>query len=210
MSTKRILVSAMTAVMSLGLAACQGNLFSRMADEGLGSEAVRILSSPAEVGTAFLVDVIVGATGTFSAMWAEFDNLPPGTSFGVTVTEADVEAGINQALVTSGYSDSVHIQNVALGDGQVSLSFTLMLPPFNTDIPAKATLEPSIDDEGNLVINVVSAEFSQVQAPAESLAILNQAISEAMADVQASAQADLRLTEIVVANGEVIVSGYVE
>ena len=209
---KHVLRSAVTIIASLSLAACQGSLISRFAEEAFGPDAVEVLPSPAEAATTFLVDAIAETDGSFTVMEmdAGLESLPPGTPFSVTATEAEIESTLEQALETSGYGEGIRIEDVTLGEGQIEASFTLELPPFDTAIPGSAVAIASIDAEGNPVVSIVSAEFSYLKAPGESLGVLNQALSEAMANAQGSSGIDVSLTGLTIGDGTVIVSGYTE
>jgi len=207
---KHVLSSAITITATLALAACQGSLVSRVAEESFGPDAVAVLSSPAEAATTFLVDAIAETNGSFTVIDSELDSLPPGTPFSVTATEAEIKSMLEQALGASGYGEGILIEDVRLDEGQIEASFTLELPPFDTAIPGSAVVVASIDGEGNPVVSIASAEFSHLKAPAESLGTLNQALSEAIADAQDNSGMDVRLTGLLIDDGTVVVSGYTE
>jgi hypothetical protein len=154
------------------------------------------------------------------ASWSQAYQLPPGVPFAVTITEAQVEAMIAEAMAKSGYGSRVSNIDVTLNNGQIGVNFTLTISqkigPRTVDVSGTATVifNAAIDAGGKLVLTVASATVSaasgqSISIPPEMLTVLNVAVSEAMTGASGSAQAEATLTELTISGGTMIVKGYV-
>jgi hypothetical protein len=153
----------------------------------------------------------------FEQAWRQAYELPPGVPFSVTMTEAQIEARIAQAMAASGYN--VSEVDVSLDNGQIGVTFGVSMTVGATGRSVNAQAElvfaVSVDGNGDIVVNVVSAKASaavgSVDIPPEMLTALNAAINQAIsgADVAAQSGVDVTFTGVVIDNGAITVSGYV-
>lgn len=153
-------------------------------------------------------------------VWSQAYQLPAGVPFTVTITEAQVEAMIAEAMAKSGYGSNVSSIDVTLNNGQIGVAFTLTLSqkvgPKTVSGSGTATVvfNAAIDANGKLALTVASATVSvasgpQISIPPEMLAVLNVALSEAITGASGSAEAEVTLTEIAISGGTMTVKGYV-
>jgi hypothetical protein len=156
--------------------------------------------------------VNIEATGETSLeeAWRQAYELPPGVPFSVTATEAQVEAQILAAMAASGYGGNISDFNVTLDNGQIGVSFTYnMTQPVSRSVPASAVFAASIDSNGDLVLTTVSASAGQLTLPPEMVAVLNEAVTQALVGARSNMEADVTLTGLFIDDGSMAVTGYV-
>ena len=173
---------------------------------------------PAPPPEPVVIEVSEGTVEALNEAWLQVYQLPEGVPFSVTMTEAEIEARIAQALAVGGYG-YVSDVDVMLDNGQIGVTFTLSTTVGATGRTVRATASVvfavAVDGNGDVVVTVVRAEVSaavgSVSIPPEVLTALNQAISAAITGAEASAQTgvDVTFTEIVISGGTITVSGYV-
>jgi hypothetical protein len=152
--------------------------------------------------------------------WSQAYQLPAGVPFAVTITEAQVEAMIAEAMAKSGYGSNVSSIDVTLNNGQIGVAYAVTLSqkvgPKTVNASGTVTVifNVAIDTNGKLALTVASATVSmasgpQISIPPEMLTALNMAVSEAITGASGSAEAEVTLTELVISGGTMTVKGYV-
>ncbi len=170
--------------------------------------------APAEPVVIEVPDITAEA---FEEAWSQAYELPPGVPFSVTMTEAQIEARIAQAMAASGYN--VSEVDVSLDNGQIGVTFgvsmTVEATGRSVNAQAELVFAVSVDGNGDIVVSVVSAEVSaavgSIDVPPEMLTALNAAINQAIsgADVAAQSGVDVTFTGVEIDDGAITVSGYV-
>jgi predicted small lipoprotein YifL len=152
--------------------------------------------------------------------WSQAYALPAGVPFAVTLTEAQVEALIAEAMAKSSYGSKVSSIDVTLNNGQIGVAFTTTISqkvgPRTVDVSGTATVifNASIDANGKLVLGVASATLTattgqQISIPPEMLTVLNTTVSQALTGASSSAESEVTLTELTISGGTMTIKGYV-
>jgi hypothetical protein len=151
-------------------------------------------------------------------LWDMVYDLPPGIPFSITITEAQIEDKVNQAIAMSGYGEAISGSDVTFSNGQIGLTFALSTTIEATGRRVNATATVVFNvwvDGGEVMVSVASAEASgaigSASIPPEMLTVLNEAVAAALngTDYAAEAGADVTFTEIVISGGSMTLTGYV-
>jgi glucose/arabinose dehydrogenase len=151
-------------------------------------------------------------------LWDMVYDLPPGVPFSVTITEAQIEDKVNQAIAMSGYGEAISGSDVTFSNGQIGLTFALSTTIEATGRRVNATARVVFNvwvEGGEVMVSVASAEASgaigSTSIPPEMLTVLNEAVAAALngTDYAAEAGADVTFTEIVISGGSMTLTGYV-
>lgn len=157
------------------------------------------------------------SSGAVDEAWQRVYDLPPGYPFSMTLTEAQIEARINEAIALSGYGENIEDIDVSLQNGQIGVYFAMGMTVGTREVKGSASVvfSVTVDSNGDLDVAVASAEVStavgSASVPPEMLAVFNQALEEAITGeaVAAQAGADVTFTEVVISGGAITISGYV-
>ncbi len=167
----------------------------------------------APVGEPVMLEAKDGTADSLQQAWDSAFALESGVPFTITTTETEVEALIAARMAEAGTGEAISEMNVTFADGQITLSFTLTLEinDQETQVESQIVFVPSIDAEGNLALEVVSAQAGQLELPEETLTLMSSAMAQGLtgAREQVDAEAELTLTEVIAADGQLTVSGYV-
>lgn len=134
-----------------------------------------------------------------------------GVPFTAAVSEEQLKSRLDKKLEDAGFDNNVSELEVTLANELITLDFVLSidLGIATPSTPGTVVFDPEIDGDGNLVLNLVSANFGQVNVPDEILGILNQTIVEAIIEnARDNASTEVQFTELSIADGEIVVSGY--
>jgi hypothetical protein len=174
-----------------------------------GGEAAEMATQVAptfEAVAGFIADGLSDADLELASAWQEVYSLPEGMPFAVTATEEQVTAAILASMEASGYGESISNLWVTLDDGQIRLDFDVTLGV--TTVHATVVFEASVVD-GELMLNVVSAEVAGRSLPTAMLDAFNQSISQAVIGASSSTEAEVTLTGLEINDGVMTVSGVV-
>jgi glucose/arabinose dehydrogenase len=159
-----------------------------------------------------------GSAAALDELWDMVYDLPPGVPFSVTITEAQIEDKVNQAIAMSGYGEAISGSDVTFSNGQIGLTFALSTTIEATGRRVNATARVVFNvwvEGGEVMVSVASAEASgaigSASIPPEMLTVLNEAVAAALngTDYAAEAGADVTFTEIVISGGSMTLTGYV-
>jgi len=175
-------------------------------------------AATAEVSAPVAIEQSQSDPESIAALWEQAYQLPPGVPFSVTITEAQIESRIEQALALNGYTDYLRDVSVSLQNGQVivTFSFEVTVGAVTRTPSATAAFAVALDANGEIVVTLVSASaqtaVGTVQIPPEYLSVLNTALTEALvaySDYAGSSEYTVVLTGLTIANGSMTVTGYV-
>lgn len=144
--------------------------------------------------------------------YAEARTLEPEQSFEVTFTDAQLEAAVNARLADSGASEVIQDLSITFVPDEIDAAFTATLGDTGISVDVTMSMAVSVDDNGDVQVEVLSAEAGQAQVPPEALDALNEALSNALVGAAAadvSDEVDLTITDIVIGEGTATVSGTV-
>jgi len=144
--------------------------------------------------------------------YAEARALEPEQSFEVTFTDAQLEAAVNARLADSGASEVIQDLSITFVPDEIDAAFTATLGDTGISVDVTMSMAVSVDDNGDVQVEVLSAEAGQAQFPPEALDALNEALSNALVGAAAadvSDEVDLTITDIVIGEGTATVSGTV-
>jgi hypothetical protein len=175
----------------------------------------RATTAPTEEATEEAPEVVAldATAGTGEALdqaWGEAFALPPETPFTITISQEELTAALANRLAGV---EAVKSVEATLADGQITLDLALKIE--GRDVIAKAVFSVAVDEEGQAVVEVVSAEVTGAQGgvsiniPDEVLSTVNDTLAQALIGAGAQNQVDVTFTEITIANGTMILSGYV-
>jgi hypothetical protein len=184
--------------------------------EANGATAAPTIQTTAETTTevsseAFEVDTRGGGQAAVEEAWAQIDALDQGMPFKLTISEAELEAMITAQMEAQGLGEQLSEFNISLDNQQVGVTFTLTPEQGPRDsVSASVVFNASIDENGDLKLEVASAAAGRAEIPPEALAGLSDALAEAMTGASANADADVTLTELVIDDGLMTIKGYVK
>ncbi|MBN1428691.1 MAG: hypothetical protein JXB07_09910 [Anaerolineae bacterium] len=175
---------------------------------------------PAAASTEIVIHPASDSAAALVQTWGQAYELPPGVPFAITITEAQVEAMIAEAMAKSGYGSKVSSIDVTLNNGQFGVTFAATVSqkvgPRTVDVSGTATVifNASIDSNGKLVLTIADATIStssgqQISIPPEMLNVLNASVSQSLTGASNSAESEVTLTELTISGGTMIVKGYV-
>ncbi len=182
-----------------------------------GTEATTA-PAPLPGTTPVFIEATGGTADSLTQAWQQAYTLPPGMPFSLTATEAELEARIAQAMTASGYGQNVSDYDVSLNNGQIGLSFALTIQALGgggTNGTMMMIFTVTVDGNGDLAVNMVSAEFTAgtgvLIIPPEILLAFNTAVNMAVsgADVAAQYNVNVTFTAVVISGGRITISGYV-
>jgi len=157
------------------------------------------------------LDATAGTGEALDQAWQEAFGLSPEVPFTITISQEELTAALTNRLETA---EAVKSVMVTLADGQITLDLTLTVE--NSDIDAKVVFSVTVDEEGQAVAEVVSAEIAagaqggvNITLPDEVLSAVNDALAQALTGAGAQNQVDVTFTEITVTDGIMTLSGYV-
>ncbi len=160
--------------------------------------------------TPVVIDARGGGAESLAGAWEQAYDLPAGVPFRITVSEDEVEAMISQRMAESGYGGAISEIKVRLDDGQIRVRFTLTITqPRTISVEGEVVFTAEIDGDGNLALTVTSAEFGRISLPPEMLDALSAALAAAITGAASSAEAEVTLTELIIDDGLMTVSGTV-
>ncbi len=107
-----------------------------------------------------------------------------------------------------GYEWPLKNVQAGLNNGKITL-YGVIAQPNVPETPAQVIFTPSIDANGELVVNVETGQVGVIGVPADILKNVNQAIRDALASQLGQIKGHYRLTALSVANGSLTVSGQV-
>lgn len=156
-------------------------------------------------------DIRGGGADAIDAAWAEVARLDAGVPFRITMTEGDLESRLTAAMAERGFGSSIGDLDIAFQDQQIGVSFNLTLTePVSASVPATVLFDASIDSNGDLKLEAVSAEAGQASIPQEMLAAFSEALTQAMLGASTTAEADVTLTGLFIDFGEMAIRGTVK
>lgn len=165
------------------------------------------------VAQAAPVEIDARGSGEVSldAAWAQAVEMPPGVPFRITISEAEIEDKILSSMTSSGYGANISSLDVTLQNGQIGLSFIFTVPDrTSAQVQASVVFNASIDANGDLVLTVASAEAGRFSIPPEMLTAFSDALAEAMTGAASSAETEVTLTSLVIADGLMTIEGYAQ
>ncbi|MEJ2147991.1 MAG: hypothetical protein P8Z40_00775 [Chloroflexota bacterium] len=173
---------------------------------------------PAEVPETVHFEASENNAAALDELWDMVYDLPPGVPFSVTITEAQIEDAVDQAIAMSGYGEAISGSDVTFSNGQIGLTFALSTTIEATGRTVNASARVVFNvwvEGGEVMVSVASAEASgaigSASIPPEMLTVLNEAVAAALngTDYAAEAGADVTFTEIVISGGSMTLTGYV-
>jgi glucose/arabinose dehydrogenase len=174
--------------------------------------------SPVDYSETVYFEASENNAAALDELWNMVYDLPPGVPFSVTITEAQIEDKVNQAIAMSGYGEAISGSDVTFSNGQIGLTFALSTTIEATGRRVNATARVVFNvwvEGGEVMVSVASAEASgaigSTSIPPEMLTVLNEAVAAALngTDYAAEAGADVTFTEIVISGGSMTLTGYV-
>jgi hypothetical protein len=176
-------------------------------------EATAEPTEEASSGEAVPFEASGDAADAIQQAYAQARALEPDQSFEVTFTDAQLEAAVNARLAESGASELIQDLSIAFIPDEIDVAFSVMLGETGILIDVTMALSVSVDDGGEVQVEVLSAEAGQAEIPPEILDTLNEALANALvgaSGVDAADEVDLTITDIVIGEGIATVSGTVE
>ena len=113
-----------------------------------------------------------------------------------------------RSLGLAGWGGRVSDVHVGMGLGQIRIDFTLEAGLAR--IPASVTFQPTLDSQGQLLMNVVSANFGGQQAPPGLVDALGEAVAWALTGSRTEQNRKVTLTTIIIDSGTLTISGYLK
>lgn len=149
------------------------------------------------------------ALQSFTDKWRDLNMSTPTGPFIVTFTEAEVAAalveGLDQAEANGADIPEIEDIQVQLRNGVVSITGVVRLEPINVN--AQVIAAPSIDPNGFVDLSITEASFGVLDLDQADLNEVEQAAERVINEPAQSSPFDITLTSIVVANGEISLSG---
>jgi hypothetical protein len=167
--------------------------------------------------------VVIEASGdsaeAIDQAWQQAYELPAGVPFSVTISSAQIQAKVNQAMALSPYGGSNFTNlNVVLDNGQVGMTFGFTLGATGRSLNGSAFFNVTVNSQGEIVVTVASAEVTgstigSFSIPPEMLTALNEALTLAFAGTSVQEQAGVPgqvvFTSVVIDDGYATITGYV-
>lgn len=184
-------------------------------EEVTGEPAEEATPEPTEepsAGEAMTFEASGDAAEAIQEAYAQARALEPDQSFAVTFTDAQLEAAVNARLAESGASELIQDLSITFVPDQIDVAFSLKLGETGVSIDVTMAMSVSVDDSGEVQVEVLSAEAGQAEIPPEALDTLNEALSNALigaSGADAADEVDLTITGIVIGEGIATVSGTV-
>ncbi len=149
------------------------------------------------------------ALKSFNDKWEDLSQTTPNGPFSVTFTEAELTSavveGMRQHEADSGEPVPVQNPQMILRDGVISIYMTLQADIARVN--GLVVMQPVIAQNGLVALMVTQAEFGPVDVdPSQLDALVVEAERTINAPIQAS-PADVTLSEIVIADGQMTVNG---
>lgn len=160
-------------------------------------------------------EALDGTAESLEEAWANAYAMEAGAPFTVTTSEAEAAALINAYLAVSDMADTFRDVTVTFEGGQITLNFTLMLRSGDqeTPTPTSVVFAPSVDADGNLVVEVVSVEAEGLPSLSEGiLTVASATLTAAISGQQQQNEAGVQVTftAITVEDGMLSISGFVK
>jgi len=148
------------------------------------------------------------ALASFKDKWRSLNLSTPNGPFSVSFTEAELTSAMDQAIEQrSAQGDDVPITDprVVLKDGKIYLYTQLQMDV--TQAGGLIMAVPAINENGLVELTIESAEFGPVDIDPTNLQTLADEIEKAINEPLLASPFNIQLTQIVVANGEMTISG---
>jgi hypothetical protein len=177
------------------------------------SDGAAGVETTAEAGIdleALEVDARGGGAAAIDAAWEQIGGLEAGAPFKLTLSEADMEAKIAAEMEAQGFGANMTDFDVTLDNQQIGVSFNFTAEGAPVSVPASILFNASIDANGDLQLEATEAQAGPVALPPEALTGLSEALAQVMVGARSNGEADVTLTNLVIAGGEMTIEGTVK
>jgi hypothetical protein len=159
---------------------------------------------------ALEVDARGGGAAAIDAAWEQIGVLEAGAPFTLTISEAEMEEKITAQMEAQGFGANMTDFNVTLDNQQIGVSFNFTAAGTPVSVPASVLFDASIDANGDLQLVATEAQAGPVSLPPEILTGLSEALAQIMLGARSNGEADVTLTNLVIAGGEMTIEGTVK
>jgi hypothetical protein len=190
------------------LEATHGPTIAAAAATAASGAGTAVAQAGPSIATAAVVVWDIASIGDASLQnaWDGTYGLQAGVPFTVSANEEQVRSLIERSLGLAGWGGRVSDVQVGMGLGQIRIDFTL--DAGLARIPASVTFQPTLDPQGHLLMNLVSANFGGQQAPPGLVDALGEAVAWALTGSRTEQDRHVTLTTISIDSGMMTVSGY--
>lgn len=172
------------------------------------AEDAEATEEAAETGNGDEVVLEITDAASFTSVWEEAYGLEPGTVFTVVMTEAALEAYLDEQVGGGDADDAFMDFDVTL-DETALVAFSLTIPGIDVTTDASATFDIFVTEGGQLMVETLSATAGDQEIPADLLGLLNTSFSQAITG-DYDYTGNVSFTDVTVADGEVRASGVTE
>ena len=149
------------------------------------------------------------ALESFNDKWRAINLATPDGPFSVTFTEAEltsaVRAALAQAEADSGQPLPVENVQVSLQNGEIAVFGQVKVSPLNVN--GQISVTPYVDSAGTVQLAVNQAEFGMFKVDQATLDGVLTSVEESINTPILASPESIRVTDVVVSNGELTVNG---
>jgi hypothetical protein len=151
------------------------------------------------------------ALESFNDKWLALNQATPDGPFVLTFTEAELTSAVVEALgeaeLDSGLPLPVQDVQIVLEDDTVYAYGTALLEPLEVD--GVIEVVPEIGADGLVDVTIQSVEFGPLEVDPSLVDEITSTVEASINEPIQASQLDITLTNIVIANGELTVSGVI-